>query len=174
MWLDAGAVESKGFGDLGSLFWSQLPWLGLWTRLARDLGAKTRSRQLSGTRTSPHQPRGESHSLNFFQFCASFPFSLFQYFICFFPFQFFSNSEPPVYFSLHPGKQLRMQRIVPRWVGFAPGRRSRIPFSASKQFSISIPRRANTLMETSGFSDTQLQVREAIAKICSNFPDVSS
>ncbi|EPE31386.1 Acyl-CoA dehydrogenase NM [Glarea lozoyensis ATCC 20868] len=26
-------------------------------------------------------------------------------------------------------------------------------------------------METSGFSDTQLQVREAIAKICSNFPD---
>lgn len=32
----------------------------------------------------------------------------------------------------------------------------------------------NPLMETSGFSDTQLQVREAIAKICSNFPDVSS
>jgi acyl-CoA dehydrogenase len=29
-------------------------------------------------------------------------------------------------------------------------------------------------METSGFSDTQLQVREAIGKICSNFPDVSS
>jgi acyl-CoA dehydrogenase len=29
-------------------------------------------------------------------------------------------------------------------------------------------------METSGFSDTQLQVREAIAKICSNFPDVGS
>jgi hypothetical protein len=28
-------------------------------------------------------------------------------------------------------------------------------------------------METSGFSDTQLQVREAIAKICSDFPDVS-
>lgn len=28
-------------------------------------------------------------------------------------------------------------------------------------------------METSGFSDTQLQVREAIAKICSKFPDVS-
>ena len=27
-------------------------------------------------------------------------------------------------------------------------------------------------METSGFSDTQLQVREAVAKICSNFPDV--
>ncbi|RDL33817.1 uncharacterized protein BP5553_08185 [Venustampulla echinocandica] len=26
-------------------------------------------------------------------------------------------------------------------------------------------------METSGFSDTQLQVREAIGKICSNFPD---
>src|SRR5882672_5363536 len=82
------------------------PWLGLRTRLARDLGAKTASRQLSGTRTSPHQPRGESHFLNFFQFCASFPFPLFQYFICFFPFQFFLNSEPPVYFSLHPGKPL--------------------------------------------------------------------
>jgi len=26
-------------------------------------------------------------------------------------------------------------------------------------------------METSGFSDTQLQVREAIGKICSNFSD---
>ena len=39
-------------------------------------------------------------------------------------------------------------------------------------FSVSARRRANTLMETSGFSDTQLQVREAIAKICSNFPDV--
>jgi acyl-CoA dehydrogenase len=32
--------------------------------------------------------------------------------------------------------------------------------------------RANTLMETSGFSDTQLEVREAIAKICSRYPDV--
>jgi len=29
-------------------------------------------------------------------------------------------------------------------------------------------------METSGFSDTQLEVREAIFKICSNFSDVSS
>jgi len=28
-------------------------------------------------------------------------------------------------------------------------------------------------METSGFSEIQLSVREAIAKICSNFPDVS-
>jgi hypothetical protein len=28
-------------------------------------------------------------------------------------------------------------------------------------------------METSGFSDTQLDVRDAIAKVCSNFPDVS-
>lgn len=28
-------------------------------------------------------------------------------------------------------------------------------------------------METSGFSDTQLQVREAISKICSKYPDVS-
>lgn len=27
-------------------------------------------------------------------------------------------------------------------------------------------------METSGFTETQLQVREAVAKICSNFPDV--
>ncbi|KAG9229177.1 acyl-CoA dehydrogenase family protein [Amylocarpus encephaloides] len=43
--------------------------------------------------------------------------------------------------------------------------------SQRRKFSISRPLRANTLMETSGFSDTQLQVREAIAKICSNFPD---
>jgi acyl-CoA dehydrogenase len=41
----------------------------------------------------------------------------------------------------------------------------------SRPFSVSVLRRTNTLMETSGFSDTQLQVREAIAKICSNFPD---
>lgn len=27
-------------------------------------------------------------------------------------------------------------------------------------------------METSGFLDTQLQVRESVAKICSDFPDV--
>jgi hypothetical protein len=70
------------------------PWLGPWTRLARDLGAKTGSRQLSGIRTSPHQPRGENNFLNFFQFCASFPFSVFQYFICFFLLQIFSNCEP--------------------------------------------------------------------------------
>ncbi|KAH8597113.1 acyl-CoA dehydrogenase fadE12 [Bisporella sp. PMI_857] len=44
-------------------------------------------------------------------------------------------------------------------------------FLSSRRLSSSAPRRANTLMETSGFSDTQLQVREAIAKICSNFPD---
>ncbi|KAA8571850.1 hypothetical protein EYC84_001810 [Monilinia fructicola] len=31
--------------------------------------------------------------------------------------------------------------------------------------------RVNTLMETSGFSDMQLEVREAITKICSKYPD---
>ncbi|KAI9645614.1 hypothetical protein NHQ30_006356 [Ciborinia camelliae] len=31
--------------------------------------------------------------------------------------------------------------------------------------------KANNLMETSGFSSTQLEVREAIAKICSKYPD---
>lgn len=37
-------------------------------------------------------------------------------------------------------------------------------------------RRASTktsLMEMSGFSETQLQVREAVGKICEDFPDVS-
>ena len=72
------------------------PWLGPWTRLARDLGAKVGSRQLSGTRTSPHQPRGENNFLNFFQLCASFPFP---YFICFFLLQIFSNREPLYTFS---------------------------------------------------------------------------
>merc|ERR1711939_635706 len=43
--------------------------------------------------------------------------------------------------------------------------------SGLRCFSLSPPRRANTLMETSGFSDTQLQVREAISKICSKYPD---
>src|ERR1700710_2291708 len=67
-----------------------------------------------------------------------------------------------------------MQRSISRCLDVATRNHPRIPFSVSRQFSISLPRRANTLMETSGFSDTQLQVREAIAKICSNFPDVSS
>lgn len=66
-----------------------------------------------------------------------------------------------------------MQRIIPRCFGNITRHQARMPFYASRQFSVSIPRQANTLMETSGFSDTQLQVREAIAKICSNFPDVS-
>ncbi|KAH7385030.1 acyl-CoA dehydrogenase-like protein [Cadophora sp. MPI-SDFR-AT-0126] len=43
--------------------------------------------------------------------------------------------------------------------------------SGSRCFSVSLPRQANTLMETSGFSDTQLQVRESISKICSKYPD---
>lgn len=38
----------------------------------------------------------------------------------------------------------------------------------SRCFSISTPRR---IMETSGFTSEQLTVREAISKICSNFPD---
>lgn len=46
--------------------------------------------------------------------------------------------------------------------------------NAKRLFTASLPRKANTLMEISGFSDTQLQVRDAISKICSNFPDVSS
>ena len=39
----------------------------------------------------------------------------------------------------------------------------------SRCFSISAPRR---IMETSSFTSEQLTVREAISKICSNFPDV--
>lgn len=65
-----------------------------------------------------------------------------------------------------------MQRtFIPRCLGLAKRHHPRISYPRS--FSMSIPRRANTLMETSGFSDTQLQVREAIAKICSKYPDVS-
>lgn len=45
---------------------------------------------------------------------------------------------------------------------------------ARRAFTASTSLRANTLMETSGFSDTQLEVREAIAKICSKYPDVRS
>jgi hypothetical protein len=46
--------------------------------------------------------------------------------------------------------------------------------SKNRAFSTSFRLKANTLMETSGFTDTQLQVREAIAKICEDFPDVGS
>ncbi|QSZ33615.1 hypothetical protein DSL72_005183 [Monilinia vaccinii-corymbosi] len=38
-------------------------------------------------------------------------------------------------------------------------------------FAASASIRANTLMETSGFSETQLEVREAISKICLKYPD---
>jgi acyl-CoA dehydrogenase len=62
-----------------------------------------------------------------------------------------------------------MNRLFPKCLRVAK-RYPRIT-SFSRPFSVSVPHRANTLMETSGFSDTQLQVREAIAKICSNFPD---
>jgi acyl-CoA dehydrogenase len=66
-----------------------------------------------------------------------------------------------------------MQRaLIPRCLGVANRGFSHIKFPISRPFSISLPRRANTLMETSGFSDTQLEVREAISKICTNFPDV--
>ncbi|KAF2169442.1 hypothetical protein M409DRAFT_20661 [Zasmidium cellare ATCC 36951] len=42
------------------------------------------------------------------------------------------------------------------------------PICSTRAFSVT-PRRK--LMETSGFSEEQLTVRDAIAKICSNFPD---
>ena len=48
-----------------------------------------------------------------------------------------------------------------------PGHRWR-PVNPSRAFSISIPRR---IMELTGFSQEQLDVREAVAKICSKFPD---
>ena len=68
-----------------------------------------------------------------------------------------------------------MQRIIlPRCRGIAKRHHPPLNSFYSRPFSASIQRRANTLMETSGFSDTQLQVREAVAKICSNFPDVSA
>ena len=63
------------------------------------------------------------------------------------------------------------RRYIPRCLNAVKRHHFSIP--RSRPFSISVQRRANRLMETSGFSDTQLEVREAIAKICSNFPDVS-
>lgn len=59
----------------------------------------------------------------------------------------------------------RLRRLCVPW--------PRTALSGTRQFSTTRSCKANTLMETSGFSETQLQVREAIAKICSNFPDVS-
>jgi len=64
--------------------------------------------------------------------------------------------------------------ILPRVLGIAKSHAFRPLSFSSRPFSVSSSRRANALMETSGFSDTQMQVREAIAKICSNFPDVSA
>lgn len=40
-------------------------------------------------------------------------------------------------------------------------------------FSASAKRRKNTLMETSGFAETQLMVRESVGKICGEFGEVS-
>ncbi|ESZ99081.1 acyl-CoA dehydrogenase [Sclerotinia borealis F-4128] len=40
-----------------------------------------------------------------------------------------------------------------------------------RTFTASTSVRVNTLMEKSGFSDTHMEVREAIAKICSKYPD---
>lgn len=62
------------------------------------------------------------------------------------------------------------RRYIPRCLDAIKTHKFLVP--QSRPFSISVPRRTNTLMETSGFSETQLDVREAIAKICSNFPDV--
>jgi len=46
-----------------------------------------------------------------------------------------------------------------------------LALARSREFSVCMPYQANTLMETSGFTETQVQVREAVAKICSGFPD---
>ncbi|KAK8243220.1 acyl-CoA dehydrogenase, variant [Phyllosticta capitalensis] len=43
-----------------------------------------------------------------------------------------------------------------------------LPALCSRQFSVTPKRK---LMQTEGFSDDQMSVREAISKICSNFPD---
>ncbi|TVY68910.1 Acyl-CoA dehydrogenase fadE12 [Lachnellula suecica] len=66
---------------------------------------------------------------------------------------------------------MRGIRSIPRLPGTAKHLQSSPKSARLRKFSISTPRRLNTLMETTGFSETQLQVREAIAKICSNFPD---
>lgn len=46
--------------------------------------------------------------------------------------------------------------------------RRSLPLNPCRTFSTSSPRR---IMELTGFSQEQLDVREAIAKICANFPD---
>jgi hypothetical protein len=49
------------------------------------------------------------------------------------------------------------------------------PGSQGRCFSMGERRRASTkmsLMEMSGFSETQVQVREAVGKICEDFPEV--
>lgn len=51
-------------------------------------------------------------------------------------------------------------------------RTTSFPRVLAKQFSTTQPLNLNTLMETSGFTETQLDVREAIQKICVNYPDV--
>lgn len=43
----------------------------------------------------------------------------------------------------------------------------------SRCFSTSAIRRKNTLMETSGFTETQLMVRESVGGICGEFGEVS-
>ena len=57
--------------------------------------------------------------------------------------------------------------IIPRHISRYCNGRAKFP-SNLRPFSASVPRR---IMELTGFSQEQLDVREAVAKICSNFPD---
>jgi hypothetical protein len=67
-------------------------------------------------------------------------------------------------------------KLISRHIGWA-SRVSRpatkCPNHSSRPFSATVSRKSNTLMETSGFSETQLEVRRAIAKICEKFPEAS-
>ncbi len=45
--------------------------------------------------------------------------------------------------------------------------------AGTRAFSVSTRREFESLMEMSGFSETQMQVRDAVSKICGRFPDVS-
>ena len=65
------------------------------------------------------------------------------------------------------------QRCISKCLGIGKHTIFRTHVARSRSFSVTAKRNSNTLMETSGFSEIQLSVREAIAKICSNFPDVS-
>lgn len=70
-----------------------------------------------------------------------------------------------------PLRSLNCIAVGPRSAGLGPRALPWKQGGGRKAFSITAKRHFDSLMEMSGFSDTQLQVRDSVSKICANYPD---